>query len=201
MKATTLRNLAAAAALVALAACGGKATYDINVTVGGLTNTGLVITNTSNGDTLEIAPGTQYTKFNKAIEYGDSYAIALTSNPAQQTCSVSGATGSAGLLASISVGVSCAQNSYTIGGTVNGLAEGKVLRLANGSAGGTVDLIGTSGAPALNFTMPANVAQGSAYGVAVLIQPDKQTCNVENGSGIMTDYPRTNIIVKCVATP
>jgi hypothetical protein len=85
-----------------------------------------------------------------------------------------------------------AQDSFTIGGTVSGLA-GSGLVLQNNGEG---DLpIAADGA----FTFAARVATGTAYSVAVLAQPTapSQTCTVARGSGSVASANVADISVTC----
>lgn len=85
--------------------------------------------------------------------------------------------------------------TYTLGGTVSGLAgAGLVLR------NGTTDLpINTSG----SFAFAGGLASGSAYAVSVLVQPGSpaQTCEVANGSGTIASANVANIAVTCTTQP
>jgi len=86
--------------------------------------------------------------------------------------------------------VACADQAYTIGGSVSGLtASGLVL--ANGSDTLTV------AANATSFTMPTPVAYTSAYAVVVQSAPAYTTCTIGNGSGTMGTADITNITVTC----
>ena len=81
--------------------------------------------------------------------------------------------------------------SYTIGGTVTGLAgSGLVLRVLG------LDLpIASSGA----FAFPRTYATGVIYEVTVAAQPDapRQSCTVANGSGTIAGANVTNVAVTC----
>jgi hypothetical protein len=87
------------------------------------------------------------------------------------------------------VGVTCSTNAFTLGGTVSGLSGTVVLQ-----QNGTEDLsINANGA----FTFASLVAEGAAYNVTVLTEPDTQTCSVTNGLGIMGASNVTNVGVTC----
>ena len=83
--------------------------------------------------------------------------------------------------------------TYTVGGTVSGLAStGLVLQNNNAS-----DLaVGANGA----FTFAAPMAVGASYSVTVKTQPLGQTCTVGNGSGTSTGANVTNVTVTCSTT-
>jgi sugar lactone lactonase YvrE len=90
--------------------------------------------------------------------------------------------------------VTCAANSYTLGGTISGLASNGLV-LANGS-----DTLNVA-ANASNFTVPAPVAYGGSYAVTVQSQPTGLTCSVASGSGTMGTADVGNVAVSCVVKP
>ncbi|MGO4281325.1 lactonase family protein [Cupriavidus sp. RAF20_2] len=82
--------------------------------------------------------------------------------------------------------------TYTLGGTVSGLAAGKSLLLA-GPNGDSL-AISADGA----FTLPTALAAASAYSVTVTGHPAGQTCTVQNGSGTIAAANVTNVGITCV---
>lgn len=183
-----LRCAAAIAAVAALAACGGYSTVDLGGAISGLTVDGLVLAN--DGNTLAVpANSTTYT-FPQQIDSRGEYEVTVQASPPHYTCVVIGGKGSATGIDVTTANVVCDINSYTVGGTVAGLsATGLVL--TNGSDTLTVAAGTTS------FVMPARVAYGAVYGVAVLTQPTGQTCTVSNGTAVMGEANVTNIQVTC----
>lgn len=93
---------------------------------------------------------------------------------------------------SSSGGGTAAINTYTIGGSVNGL-EGSGLVLQN-NGGDDLAISGNS-----SFTFATALDDGSAYSVSVLTQPNapEQVCSVTNGSGTLAGASITNISVSC----
>jgi len=185
--------LAAAVLAAALAACGGKASFTVGGTVAGLTNSGLKL-QVNGGDTVEVAAGATTFSFPNGISYGTEYKVEFVQQPAHMTCGFLGGTniGSAGHTTSINIQISCAQNSYAVSGTVEGLsADGLVL--VNGSSSGSI----TVAKGATSFSLPNLIPVGTAYGISVLTQPTGLTCTVANGSGVMGDEARNNVRVVC----
>ncbi len=88
-------------------------------------------------------------------------------------------------------------SSFTIGGTVSGLAAGATLVLQNN---GGDDLSITADG---NFTFTSDLLDGSSYEVTVLSQPTSpnHTCTVSNGSGIVAGSDVTNVSVTCEVDP
>lgn len=185
--------IAAALLAAALAACGGKASFTLGGSISGLANQGLILQN-NGGNDLPVNAGATSFSFPNGISYGTEYKVSIKQQPDHMTCAFLGGTevGSAGHTTSINIVLSCSQNAYTVGGTVEGLTGGDLV-LVNGSATGSFTV--TKGAT--SFTVPGTIPVGTAYGVTVLTQPAGQTCSVSNGSGVMGDAARTNIVVKC----
>ncbi|WP_332861820.1 hypothetical protein [Janthinobacterium svalbardensis] len=190
MKLSCLRPLAALLLTLGLAACGGKASYDVSGTVSNLNNNGLILTN--GGEDLPIAAGQTSFTFKKRIDYGTDYNITFKQQPAHMTCGISNGSGSAGHYINISAAVSCSQNTYTVGGTISGLTvEG--LELINGNVTTTVAKDATT------FTMLGAVADGYTYGVSVTVQPKGLLCVVQpgTGGGTMGEANVTTVKIAC----
>lgn len=198
MKLSRLCPIAALLLTVGLAACGGKASYDVSGTISGLSNAGLVLANGS--DTVSPAVGATTFTFPKRIDYGTDYNITVKTPPAHMNCSVSGGSGSAGHYVSIQAFVSCTQNVYAVGGTVTGLTvDGLVL--ANGSNATQLTLAKA----ATTFTMPDLVADGASYGISVVTNPTGLVCKVatdpstglSTGVGTMGAAAVTKVLIAC----
>ena len=90
--------------------------------------------------------------------------------------------------------VTCTTNTYTVGGTVSGLAANESVVLQdNGADNLTVSANGT-------FTFATPVASGQAFDVTVLTNPASpiaQTCVVTNGAGTIGAANVTNVTVTC----
>lgn len=219
MTSTFLRPaLAAILAAASLAGCGGKATFDINVSVFGLAYPGLILVEKKSGQTITITDITKTTfSFPNTIEYGTEYEVDIAPNgqPPHQTCSKFGGTSdSAGRTASINAQINCVMNQQTVGGSVT-LAPGTTgsyvgLKLINGSNDlNPISFIDTStaayGYPGIVFNTP--------YGITIFAQPTDQTikCKLvpkvahmgatdDKVAGIMGDV---NVVIDivCAKTP
>src|ERR1700732_3903966 len=67
--------------------------------------------------------------------------------------------------------------TYTIGGSVSGLASGATLALQDNAADNlTIEADGT-------FTFATKLSSAATYNVSLLTQPATQNCGVANGSG------------------
>ena len=124
----------------------------------------------------------------------------LTYTPDPDYCNTDGSdpddsftyTLNGGSSASVSVEVTCVDDSYSVGGTVSGL-QGAGLTLRNN--GGNDTNISSNG----SFTFSNQVASGQPYLVTVHSQPSgpAQTCTVSNGSGTVTNSNVTSVQVDC----
>ena len=84
-------------------------------------------------------------------------------------------------------------STYTVGGTVNGLA-GSGLVLQNGQ-----DTLGIGSAGP--FTFPTRLTAGSTFAVTIAAQPSGQTCAVSGGTGTVGTANVTTVVVGCVNDP
>jgi hypothetical protein len=220
MKSTYLRSLAALLLALGLAACGGKSSFTIGgvftttdgVTLSPLANSGLVLENSNNGDTVSVPAGATSFSFPKTINYGEGYTVVVKTQPNHQTCTPIPPTDtdSAGHTTSIKVIVECVQNSYFISGTITGLpttATTLPLILTNGSNNTVFTYDPTSTVAPLppTFEFVTAVVDGASYGVTVLQNPTGFSCTVANGTGIINGVGLanqaiavTNVVVNCV---
>jgi trimeric autotransporter adhesin len=153
------------------------ATYTVTASVVGLTGTGLVLKDQSNGSEIAVAPmdgTTQKVAFPVKLASGAAYDVRVKAQPGSplQSCEVMGGSGKvvAGNVESITVNCS---NRYSIGGTVTGL-EGTGLILQNNAGDDLpVNANGT-------FAFPGVLANGASYAVTVKAQPTNkwQTCTL-----------------------
>jgi N-acetylneuraminic acid mutarotase len=153
------------------------AMYSIGGSISGLSANGLALTD-NGGNTLSVNSGATSFTFSTQLASGTMYAVAVSTQPTGQTCTVSNGSGTATANVT-SVSVSCVPY-YTIGGTISGLNVSSVV-LAN--VGATVTV--SSGASTWSFS--SSFASGSSYSVTVQTQPAGETCQVTSGgSGTLT---------------
>jgi N-acetylneuraminic acid mutarotase len=188
-------GLAAAAGL--LFACGGGGggqAASPPVAIGG-TVTGLLVGRTivlqNNGSDDATVSGNGSFTFSVQVASGAAYAVTIRTQPAGETCAVTGGTGSVTAGGISNVAVNCTANPYHIGGIVAGLVGAIVLQDNGGD-----NLTLTSAGP---FTFATQVAAGSAYAVRVLTQPTGLQCSVASGAGVVASSDVTSIVVTCLA--
>ena len=93
MKLSCLRPLAALLLTLGLAACGGKASYEVGGTITGLTANGLTLS-IGNNSTSPLAGSTTYTF--ATVDDGIKYGMVITTYPAGQTCKFVGSASADG---------------------------------------------------------------------------------------------------------
>ena len=189
--------------LLSILACGAMA-FSINgcndsssslslVTIGGtvtgLSGSATLVNTARDSQVIVSADGT----FTFPTRQGESspYAVAVLTQPAGQTCTVTNGSGTVGTANVADVSVVCAANTFTLGGTVSGLSGTVVLQ----HAGGEALSISSNG----DFAYPTPIAEGSTYAVTVKTQPVGGTCTVAQGSGVVGSSSVTSITVTCVA--
>ncbi|MFC1701360.1 IPTL-CTERM sorting domain-containing protein, partial [Pseudomonadota bacterium] len=168
-------------------------TYSVGGNVSGLTGNGLQLQN-NGADSLAVAADGPFT-FATALSDGSAYAVTVSSQPTDQTCSVSNGSGTITMANVTNVAVTCVDEvvtTYSVGGNVSGLT-GTGLQLQNNGAD---PLAVAADGP---FTFAIELTDGSAYAVTVSSQPTGQSCTVSNGSGTIATADVTNVAVTCVA--
>jgi uncharacterized repeat protein (TIGR03803 family) len=168
-------------------------TYSLGGTVSGLSGSGLTLG--SGATTLQVAAGATSFTMSSSMASGTTYAITVVRQPADQTCTVAQGAGTIGTANVGNVVVTCAAQSFPLGGTITGLGENTSLVLTDGT-----DTLSVS-AGSTGFTMPTPVAVGSSYTVTVGTQPTGLACSVSHGSGTMPASAVSTVQVSCTDQP
>ena len=191
------------------AACGGGGagteppipTYTVAGTVSGLAGSGLVLNNNGPsqpncfcGDMPLSAGATSFTLPGSAPT-GAPYNLAIKVQPGSpsQTCTILNGTGTISTANVSNVTVTCATDSFAVGGTISGLSGSGLTLQLNGGATQTL----AANAGGFSFQ---GVLSGTAYAVTVGTQPSSpaQTCTIANGTGTVGAANIANIAVTCV---
>lgn len=182
---------------LALAACGGKATFEVKGTIEGLQYDGMVLTNNGANDLPVPAKASSFA-FPGSIEYGTPFNVVVKKQPDHQSCNFGsntepgGQVDTAGRQVAIKVVITCLLVTQPLGGSVTGLtADGLVL--INGSN----DQIGIL-KDATTYNFASQISYGTSYGISVLTQPTGLKCTVANPNGVVGDAAITNVNVSCV---
>jgi hypothetical protein len=182
--------LLTAAAALGLTACGGGIDAAIGGSLSGLAAGASVTLQDNAGSSLTLNANGSFAFLTK-VAASSPYSVTVLTQPAGQVCAIAKASGTVNSAADDvnTVSVTCVSTA-SIGGTVSGLAVGTAVTLING----TVLLpVATNGA----FAFPGTVVAGTAYDVAVAVQPAGQNCTIANGTGIFEAGTVTNITVTC----
>lgn len=161
--------------------------------VSGLVGSGLVLQN--NGiDELPISNDGEFS-FPTPYASGAGYNVTVKTQPSgpSQSCTVANGVGTIGAADVTNVTVSCATGTFSIGGTVSGLAgSGLVLR---NNGGNDLSISGNG-----SFQFSGLLASGAMYDVRVATSPTNptQSCAVANGSGTVGGASVANIAVTCM---
>ncbi len=146
----------------------------------------------NNGADAQIVAANGAYTFTTPVAYNGSYAVTVGTQPTGQTCSVANGT-STGVTANVTnVNITCATLTFTIGGTVTGLAAGQQVTLLNN--GSDAKVVVANGVYAFTTPVPFN----GSYAVTVGTQPVGQNCSVSSGSGSGVVAPITNVAVNCL---
>ncbi|HEY5960292.1 MAG TPA: hypothetical protein VIV60_27250, partial [Polyangiaceae bacterium] len=166
--------------------------YAIGGTITGLTGRGLTILNDS-GDELTMGGNGRFA-FPTKVQSGKPYTVTVKAQPTlpDQTCLVSGGSGTVGNSDVTSIAINCATNSFSIGGKVAGLL-GTGLVLRNNAA----DELAVSANGGFAFGSP--VLSGDPFAISVAAQPTlpTQSCVVLNGTGTVANGNVASVTVQC----
>lgn len=160
-----------------LAGCGGttgaSTDYGVSGSVSGLAAPGLQLS-LNDGTPLTIDADGRF-QFPSRVQ--GEYQVVVTAQPTGQVCTVSNGSGDAAGTEVSDVRVVCAAQTFAVGGTLEGLAEGASVVVKNNGA----DALTLRADGAFRFATP--VAYDGGYSVTVGTQPAGQTCSVSAGAG------------------
>jgi hypothetical protein len=165
----------------------------IGGTVAGLAGSGLVLQN-NGADDLSITANGGYT-FTTPVDDGLTYAVTVLTQPTSpgQVCTIANASGTVSANVT-NADVTCATNTFTIGGTVTGIPATESLTILNNGGDGLI--ISADG----SFVFSTPIADGSTYNVTVLTNPASATCTISGGTatGTVSNANVTNVTIGCI---
>lgn len=166
--------------------------FTVGGTVSGLV--GAVVLQDNNGDDLPLSANMPWT-FATPVTSGTDYTVAVETQPANQTCTVTQTSTSVNNGPVSDVAVTCVTNDYTVSGMVTGLAAGDSIVLGNGSDSATPN-------PDGSFTFPSRLQTGTTYAVSITTAPTtNKYCSISNGSATMGSANVSNVSATCSAYP
>jgi hypothetical protein len=170
-------------------------TYNLSVTLTGLDPKDSFATYSSGGNiTFAVGSGGGTLTFPNPVASGSYYygADTVATGPDYQYCYIPGITITN---ANATVQGSCGPVTYSVGGTITGLASGDTFTIENE---GNQYVVNSNGA----FTFSQRWASASPYDVIVItdpVYPVAQTCVVSSGgSGTLTNANITTVNVTCM---
>ena len=187
--------------------------FTVGGTISGLTatSTGLVLRNTVAGAgagtfDVNVAVGATASFTFPAQLTGSMYTVSVQMQPSNptQNCTVAVGTGTVTNANIATVAITCAINTFSVGGTISGLtatSTGLVLRnTVTGAGAGTFNINVALGAIA-SFAFPAQLT-GSMYAVSVPTQPSNptQNCTVAAGTGTVAMANINTVVITCTTT-
>jgi hypothetical protein len=176
-----------------LGACdNGSESFSIGGTVSGLATGTSVMLADNAGNPLTVAANGTFT-FPTLIPQDASYNVTVATQPTGQVCGVSNGSGSSVSSNVTNVGVACTASTFTISGSISGLANGAKLVLEDNGT----DLMTLSANGPFSFAAPVNY--DGAYAVTVASQLSGATCTVSNGIGAGVTGAVKNVTVTCSA--
>ncbi len=162
-------------------------TYTVGGTVSGLS--GALTLQLNDGEELDITANGAFT-FATRLGSSEDYSLTVATQPSNQTCTVINGSGTIPGADVTGILVFCSADTYTVGGTVSGLAGTLTLQNNGGD-----DLVVTEEG---GFTFATAIADGASYNVTVLTHPDGQACSVTNGTGSISGADVTDVAVACL---
>jgi hypothetical protein len=179
-----MRSVLMATMIAGLAGCGEEAPPPpppppppptIGGSASGLAG-GAVVLQLNGAEELSVSADGKF-KFPKALARGSAYTVTVKtqpSSPVKQTCAVGQGTGSANTPVN-NVAVTCATNSYAVGGTVSGLTGKKALLVLELKGLKEVEIAKNG-----NFVFPdVRLPDGGDYNVAIKQTPTGHSCVID----------------------
>jgi hypothetical protein len=198
MHGSSVRRLLASLVLLlialGLAACdssgSGGGVDTVSGSVSGLAKGESLVLELNGAGTLTVSSSGTFT-FPNGVSTTGNYSVTIASQPRGQVCTVANGTG-AGVTSNVtSVAVTCAAQTFAVGGTLTGLAAGAQVVLVNH---GTDALTLTTDG---SFSFSTKVAFDGTYAVTVAAEPSGATCSVLHGTGAGVTGDVTSIAVTC----
>ena len=170
--------------------------FIVSGTVSGLAASSSITIQNNGADDITVSSSSNNFTFPAALS-GSTYSVTVLSQPSlpSQICTVNQGNGTLQGWAVTNVEVACVTDTFTIGGTLSGLASSASVTLQNNSVDDLV--LSTDG----SFTFATAIMDGTPYNVTVLTQPTSthQDCTVTNATGTLNSANVADISVVCVS--
>jgi len=186
------------ASLVLVVAAAGLACCDSNDSnvdavsgsVSGLAPGESVVLELNGKNAMSVSSAGMFT-FPVGVSANTAYSVTVSTQPRGQVCTVTNGGGAAITNNVTNVHVACAAQTFTVSGTVTGLAAGsKVVLEDNGADALALTIDGP-----FRFTTP--VAFNGTYAVTVATEPSGAICTVQQGAGAGMTADVASVAVTC----
>ncbi len=168
-------------------------TFTVGGTVLGLQGT-LVLQN-NGGDDLTIIEQNGPFSFATALSDGSDYLASVITQPTNpaQNCVIANGSGKLNGADITGIVINCTTSSFTVGGTLSGLAGGELVLQLNGANDITITANGT-------YSFPTLFTSGTDYVISIISQPTNlsQTCTLANESNTIGNANVTDVDINCV---
>jgi hypothetical protein len=175
-----------------LASCGSSdaSVHGVSGAVAGLTPGESVRLELNGGNQITVSSLGTFT-FPAAVGNDAAYSVTVVGQPQGQVCTVTHGAGAAITNNVTNVQVTCAAQTFTLSGTLTGLAaDSRVVLKDNGADPLTLTTNGS-------FSFVTPVAFNGTYAVTVGTEPADATCTVQGGTGAGMTANVTAIAVVC----
>ena len=165
-------------------------TFTVSYTVNNLAGSGLVL-NTSAGSLNVNSNGTF--ALPSVLANGASYSVAVGIQPTNpnQSCNVTGGTGTVAGANVTGIVVDCSTSNFTVGVQVSGLASGSTIVLSD-NGGDDLTVTGNGG-----FTFATSLPSGAGYDVALQPEQSGPTCTLSSGASGVISNSNVVVTVQC----
>jgi hypothetical protein len=178
---------------VLLTACAGFGGAVIGGTVSGLASGTTLVVQNNGSESLTISADGSFA-FVNGLDSGDTYSVAVTTQPTGQTCTIASGTATGTVDTDsddvTSIAITCTTTA-SLGGTITGLFSGTSMTLLNNGA--TPLIVAANG----TFAFPGVITAGTAYNVTISVQPAGQTCTLSNPTGNIVANVMSMVTVSC----
>jgi hypothetical protein len=151
---------------------------------------GEIIVQTQAGEEITLTESGVVNSFGSYVT-GDSYSLVITSQPNGQFCTLENQEGDFSDSNISTISIQC-KDTYTVGGTINGLVGDLNLVLNTN----TVETFSSLS----DFVFSNRVANGEEYAVSIQTQPVNQYCSINNESGTIADKNIATVSIDCINT-
>jgi hypothetical protein len=174
---------------------GGQTAFTVGGNLSGLVTGSALLLQDNGGSNLLLTENGSFL-FAATVGSGTAYDVTVLAEPSApaQSCVVSMGAGTADSANVTNVQVTCTTVSFTVGGTLIGLASGSSITLQDN--GGDDLTLSSNGA----FSFPTSLASGKPFAVTLLTENPPQSCAVSAGTGTVGNGNVTTIVVNCSAS-